>query len=98
MGRQTHRPHAPARPARFTVGRDRHGWWVVQDRLGKVGGLFASEDAAMHFARNESSHDAADICRIPEGTVIELDSPARRSRHPRQARIAQAPARNRSRI
>ena len=51
MGRQTHRIHVPASPARFTVGRDHHGWWVVQDRLGKVGGLFASEDAAMHFAR-----------------------------------------------
>ncbi len=98
MGRQTHRIHVPASPARFTVGRDHHGCWVVQDRLGKVGGLFASEDAAMHFARDESDRDPADICRAPEGLAVELDNPARRTRHLRQAGIRRTPARNRPRI
>lgn len=30
----------------------------MQDKLGKVGGLFTSEDAAMHFAKDESDHQS----------------------------------------
>ena len=40
------RASRPPEPPRFTVGRDPHGGWVVEDRLGRVGGLFASEEAA----------------------------------------------------
>jgi hypothetical protein len=60
-------------PARFVVGRDGHGGWVVQDRLGLVGGLFASEAAALHFAAEESNHNSADVCRAPEDVVLRLD-------------------------
>jgi hypothetical protein len=62
----------PATP-RFTVGRDHHGWWVVQDRLGRVGGLFANETAALHFASEESNRDARSVCRAPAGRCVELD-------------------------
>lgn len=48
-------------PARFTVGRDHHGWWIVEDRLERVGGIFTSEDAAMHFALEECDRDRAAI-------------------------------------
>ncbi len=41
------------RPARFTVGRDHHGWWVVRDEVGLVGGLFCTQEAAVHFAQGE---------------------------------------------
>jgi hypothetical protein len=58
---------------RFTVGCDHHGWWVVHDRLGRVGGLFASEAAALHFADEESNHDARAVCRAPAGKCVELD-------------------------
>ena len=58
---------------RFIVGRDHHGWWVVHDRLGRVGGLFANEAAALHFAGEESNHDARAVCRAPTGKCVELD-------------------------
>lgn len=58
---------------RFTVGCDHHGWWVVHDRLGRVGGLFASEAAALHFADEESNHDARAVCRAPAGKCVEFD-------------------------
>lgn len=87
MGSRTHRLHVPTRPARFTVGRDHHGWWVVQDKLGKVGGLFASEDAAMHFARDESDRNPAAVCRAPEGLSVELENLSRRAQRPRQRKV-----------
>ncbi|MDI7865151.1 hypothetical protein MRS76_24895 [Rhizobiaceae bacterium n13] len=67
--RQTNLPSG----ARFTIGQDHHGWWVVQDKLGRVGGLFTTEGAALHFAVEESNHNPADVCRAPEGVVVEPD-------------------------
>lgn len=58
--------------ARFVVGRDRHGWWVVSDRKGLVGGLFTNEDAAIHFAVEASDRHPEDVCRAPEGSAIDL--------------------------
>lgn len=70
--RDAHRPAAPSQPARFTVGRDHHGWWVVEDRLGRVGGIFASEDAAMHYAMEESNRDRREIRCRRGGRAIEF--------------------------
>jgi hypothetical protein len=70
--RTAHIAATPA-PARFTVGRDRRGTWIVQDRQGLVGGLFTNEAAALHFAAEECNHNPADICRAPEGSVLDLD-------------------------
>ncbi|AYG58905.1 hypothetical protein QD460_19645 [Rhizobium jaguaris] len=70
--RTAHLAASPA-PARFTVGRDRRGTWIVQDRQGLVGGLFANEEAALHFAAEECNYNPADICRAPEGSVLDLD-------------------------
>ena len=78
---------------RFTVGRDHHGWWVVQDRLGKVGGLFASEDAALHFAAGECGRNPAAICRSPEGLTFELEPITQRSVGP-QSIASRRPARS----
>lgn len=61
-----------AAPARFTIGRDRRGTWIVHDRDGLVGGLFANEAAAFHFAAEECNHNPADICRAPEGSVLDF--------------------------
>ncbi|WP_075289907.1 hypothetical protein [Pararhizobium arenae] len=66
---------------RFTVGRDHHGWWVVEDKLDRVGGLFASEAAALHFAQEESNRDPSAVCRAPMGKFIEF----KRIAPPRQA-------------
>lgn len=68
-----HRSLIAPRHPRFTIGRDHHGWWVVHDRLGRVGGLFASEDAALHFASGECGRHPEEICRAPADTAVELD-------------------------
>ncbi len=60
-------------PARFIIGRDRRGNWIVQDREGLVGGLFRNEAAALHFAAEECNHNPADICHAPEGAILDLD-------------------------
>jgi hypothetical protein len=69
--RSTHVPTIV--PPRFVVGRDEHGTWIVQDRQGLVGGLFANEAAALHFAAEECNHNPADICRAPDDVVLGLD-------------------------
>lgn len=58
---------------RFVVGRGRKGGWIVNDRLGLVGGIFISESAARHFAIEESD-------RHPERVLLasadaEIDFP-----------------------
>jgi len=58
--------------ARFTIGRDHHGWWVVQDRLDRVGGYFVTEDAARHFAAEEAGRDPSAICMAPAAEDVEL--------------------------
>ncbi|MBN8954145.1 hypothetical protein [Rhizobium sp. 60-20] len=70
--RTAHSPISSA-PARFIIGRDRRGSWIVQDRQGLVGGLFSNEAAALHFAAEECNHNPADICHAPEGAVLDLD-------------------------
>ena len=61
-------------PARFTIGRDSAGRWTVTDRQDHVGGTFISEAAAISFARQEANHDVTQICRSPDGMVIEFPS------------------------
>jgi hypothetical protein len=73
MGSRYPLTNAHSATPRFTVGCDHHGWWVVHDRLGRVGGLFASEAAALHFADQESNHDARAVCRAPAGKCVEFD-------------------------
>ncbi|MGY5777174.1 hypothetical protein [Rhizobium sp. LEGMi135b] len=73
LRRSAHSLLSPA-PARFIIGRDRRGSWIVQDRQGLVGGLFRNEAAALHFAAEECNHNPADICLAPEGAILDLDS------------------------
>ncbi|MGF6258180.1 hypothetical protein [Ensifer sp. LBL] len=72
--------------ARFVVGRDRHGWWVVSDRKGLVGGLFTNESAAIHFAVEASDRHPEEVCRAPEGAAIDLDTFSRGPSATRQRR------------
>ncbi len=60
--------------ARFTIGQDRHGRWVVQDRQGLVGGVFISEHAARHFATDECGHHPEQICHADDGTVLQFSA------------------------
>jgi hypothetical protein len=55
---------------RFTIGRNACGRWVVQDREGRIGGIFISEDAAVHFAAAECDHDPSQIVVCSDGIVL----------------------------
>ncbi|TCM72260.1 MULTISPECIES: hypothetical protein [unclassified Rhizobium] len=58
--------------ARFIIGQDRNGRWVVQDQRGLVGGVFISEYAARHFAADECDHHPEQICRAADGIVLQF--------------------------
>ncbi|WP_283194821.1 hypothetical protein [Rhizobium sp. AN80A] len=60
---------------RFTIGRSKGGGWVVQDREGRVGGLFISESAALHFASDECDHDATQIAITRTRTLLPFGRP-----------------------
>ena len=83
MANAQQRRQAPAsvtaRPARFTIGRDKGGRWIVEDREGLVGGLFINEAAALHFAAEECDHNLDDICRVATSVVLEFAPFARGS-------------------
>jgi hypothetical protein len=55
----------PPEPLSFMLGRDDGGRWIVQEANGLCGGLFASENAAIHYAKSESAG---------RGTVIRFIS------------------------
>ncbi len=65
----------PSPLPRFTIGRSKGGGWVVQDHEGRVGGLFISESAALHFASDECDHDAAQIAITRTRTLLPFDRP-----------------------
>jgi hypothetical protein len=58
-------------PLCFVLGRDHGGHWVVQETHGLCGGLFASKDAAVDYAKFESA-DRERIIRLASDP-IELD-------------------------
>ena len=64
------RKHKPR--ARFIIGLDEHGCWVVNDRMGLVGGLFVSQDAAMHFAAEQTT-DGLSAVRCMSKKKIDLE-------------------------
>lgn len=70
---------APQHLSRFTVGRDRTGHWVVADRTGLVGGVFADRSSAVHFALAECNDNPGDVSAAPDGVVLTLDAVFRRT-------------------
>jgi hypothetical protein len=58
---------------RFIIGRGRRGGWIVNDRLGLVGGIFVSETAARHFAFEESGGRIEQIVVINCDDLMDLD-------------------------
>ncbi|MBP2560028.1 hypothetical protein J2857_002797 [Neorhizobium galegae] len=62
----------PARGARFMVGRDSSGRWIVSDREGRIGGLFTDRASAVHFAMFESDHVPGAVCCVPEEVTLSL--------------------------
>ncbi|MDE1159649.1 MAG: hypothetical protein PW791_15510 [Neorhizobium sp.] len=66
-------PPAALSGIRFTVGRDRHGRWIVCDRDGLVGGIFTDRQSAVHFAMFESDHVPGAVCCVPDHITLRLD-------------------------
>ena len=72
MGQAAQQDYPPPRGSRFVVGRDTRGSWVVCDRLGLVGGLFADRVTAVHFAEFESDHRPGAVCCAPDDAIVTL--------------------------
>jgi hypothetical protein len=49
----------------FLIGKNRHGHWVVLDREGLSGGLFATEKAARAYALSENGNQAEALKFVP---------------------------------
>lgn len=61
---------------RFTVGRDKKGCWIVQDRDGLVGGIFRDRASAVHFAMFESDHQPGAVWCLPDAAIASDIGPA----------------------
>jgi len=62
---------APDAP-RFIVAHGCKGGWVVNDRLGLVGGIFITEAAARHFAIEESGYHPEEVLLSRADAEIEF--------------------------
>ena len=58
---------------RFVIGRGRRGGWIVNDRLGLIGGIFVSEAAARHYAFEESGGRCDQLVVLSDADTLELD-------------------------
>jgi len=58
----------PEQQARFTIGQDRRGQWVVYDRLGLTGGLFTDRETALRFAKRACRTTSDTVC-LSSGSV-----------------------------
>lgn len=64
-------PPSLFRPPVFMIGQDRRGNWVVQDQKGIAGGLFATRDAALRYARSEAADQPRAVVMVSGN--LELD-------------------------
>ena len=56
----------------FRVGQDREGRWLVVESNGASGGIFASRDAALHYAAFESGHVPGAIILWPKPLELRI--------------------------
>jgi|HubBroStandDraft_1064217.scaffolds.fasta_scaffold436614_1 hypothetical protein len=61
-------------PLSFVLGRDHSGHWIVQETHGRCGGLFASKDAAISYARFESADRESVIRLTPDPIELNCSS------------------------
>ena len=64
-------PSNPRQPL-FMIGKDSRGNWVVQDQLGKCGGLFIDRVKALRFALFENGNNPQAVVMVPG--VLELNT------------------------
>jgi len=56
----------------FVLGRDHEGHWVVRESHGLCGGLFASKDDAIRYARSEGAAETNTIRIMSEDEEIDF--------------------------
>ncbi len=71
MDREEEPPDDSSSPARFIVGQDEGGQWVVGDRFGLCGGWFVSREEAIRYAKFESEGAAAPVAMAND--LVSLD-------------------------
>jgi hypothetical protein len=64
------RPFAAQQQRRFRVGQNSSGQWVAVELSGASGGIFASREAALHYAASESGRRPGAVSLWPE--LLEL--------------------------
>jgi len=64
----------PSEPLSFVLGRDDGGHWIVQEANGLCGGLFASESAAICYAKSESAGRGTVIRFTPDPIELRCSS------------------------
>ena len=72
MRRQLVSEKASKSPCLF-IGQDRCGRWVVRDRRGLCGGLFATRTAAIRFAMFEYPRTPQSVMMAPDGLELEIN-------------------------
>ncbi len=65
---------AAPEPLSFVLGRDDGGHWVVHEANGLRGGLFVSENAAIHYAKSESAGRGTVIRFVPDPNASNRSS------------------------
>jgi hypothetical protein len=64
----------PSEPLSFVLGRDGGGRWIVQEAHGLCGGLFASQDAAIRYAKSEAAERGGVIRLVPDRIELKCRS------------------------
>jgi len=65
-------PPSSPRSSIFMIGKNSRGNWVVQDQLGKCGGLFIDRVKALRFALFENGNNPQAVVMVPG--VLELNT------------------------
>jgi hypothetical protein len=56
----------------FRVGRDREGHWVAVESTGMNGGIFASREAALHYAATETERRPGAVSISPAPVDLKI--------------------------
>jgi len=61
-----------AEPPSLIVGRDDENHWVVVEAHGRCGGIFATEAAAVRYAREESRGRPGAVFSAPQPVALNI--------------------------
>ncbi|MGO9675174.1 MAG: RAG2 PHD domain containing protein [Methylocella sp.] len=67
-------------PPSLIVGRDDENHWVVVETHGRCGGIFATEAAAVRFAREESRGRPGAVSSAPQPLALNIERALRAAR------------------